>query len=269
MGGSTRMLEVFRYFDQDGDGLLQRKEFGEAVKALLAEYNAVLPVELAAETASDERIDELVDYVDISGDGMVNYLEFLHAFQPVDRTPGRGLQTDLMEQICSTIWANKPSLLRTMQVIEETAAVESNTPLGRISRENLRRTLRTLNASLEAARASGAHGAPLTEVQIELLVDHAAWEDDDTLDYQAFLDAFQIVDMGTQDEEDESSPQHSPVGAVQGAPVPMKPQQAYARAAGPVVPVPQHPVGRFGALSASPTVSPTSLSSGALHRNQI
>merc|ERR1711976_314203 len=101
------MLEVFRYFDEDKDGLLQRKEFAEAVKRLLQEYARELPEQLSVETASDERISELVDCVDISGDGMVNYLEFIHAFQPVDRTPGSGLRTDLMEQVCTTIWSNK------------------------------------------------------------------------------------------------------------------------------------------------------------------
>ena len=64
-----------------------------------------LPEMLNADSASAERISELVDLVGISGDGLVNYLEFLHAFQPVDRrvirrsfgavyarTPGRGLR---------------------------------------------------------------------------------------------------------------------------------------------------------------------------------
>ena len=44
-----------------------------------------LPEMLNADSASAERISELVDLVGISGDGLVNYLEFLHAFQPVDR----------------------------------------------------------------------------------------------------------------------------------------------------------------------------------------
>ncbi|CAE8648409.1 unnamed protein product, partial [Polarella glacialis] len=179
----------------DRDGLLQRDEFSQAVKRLLSEYSQELPAALAAETASEARISELVDCVDISGDGMVNYLEFLHAFQPVDTTPGRGLRTDLMEQICTTIWSNKASLLRTFQVLEEETLLTS-APTGRVSKENLRRTLRSLNASLEAARG-GAHGAPLTGDQIDILVDHAVFDRDGTLDYQAFLDAFQVVDTGS------------------------------------------------------------------------
>eukprot|EP00428_Durinskia_dybowskii_P033917 CAMPEP_0170273086 /NCGR_PEP_ID=MMETSP0116_2-20130129/36504_1 /TAXON_ID=400756 /ORGANISM="Durinskia baltica, Strain CSIRO CS-38" /LENGTH=511 /DNA_ID=CAMNT_0010524311 /DNA_START=37 /DNA_END=1571 /DNA_ORIENTATION=- len=188
--GSTRMLEVFRHFDFNGDGLLQREEFTKAVKTLFAEYASVLPPALVAQSASNDRINELVDAVDYSGDdGMVNYLEFIHAFQPVDRTPGHGLQTDLMEQICTTIWANKPSLLRTMQVLEETSVAEQDGHVGRISREGLRQTLRSLNASLEAARGVGVHGAPLTEMQIDILVDHAAFDGDGRLSYQDFLDA--------------------------------------------------------------------------------
>lgn len=212
--GSQRMLEVFRYFDEDGDGLLQRSEFAQAVKTLLQEYSSELPAELAETTASDERMNELVDCVDYSGDGMVNYLEFLHAFQPVDRTPGRGLQMDLMEQICTTIWANKASLLRTLQVLEENGQATpspSNSencpeaPLGRVSRENLKRTLRSLNASLEVARGS-SHGAPLTGDQIDILVDHAAFHADGTLEYQAFLDAFEVVDAGAGIEDHATAP---------------------------------------------------------------
>merc|ERR1719215_2315666 len=75
---------------------------------------------------------------------------------------------------------------------------------GRISRENLRQTLFSLNASLGAARGVGAHGAPLTDVQIDILSDHAAFDEDGTLDYQAFLDAFQVVDTGAPSDDDAS-----------------------------------------------------------------
>jgi len=210
--GSSRMLEVFRYFDEDKDGLLQRAEFSEAVKRLLAEYARDLPEPLAAGTASDEHVAELVDCVDISGDGHVNYLEFLHAFQPVDRTPGGGLRTDLMEQICTTIWTNKASLLRTFQVLEEADCEASmQAPAGRVSQGNLRRTVRSLNASLEAARG-GTHGAPLTADQIDILVDHAVFDDSATLDYQAWLNSFQVIDMSASTE-----PQSETVVAAGGA----------------------------------------------------
>jgi len=192
--GSNRMLQVFRYFDEDSNGLLERAEFEKAVKTMLTEYRAELPDAIARETACDERIRELMDCVDVGGDGSVNYLEFLHAFQPVDRTPGRGLRTDLMEQICTTIWANKASLLRTLQVLEDSACQGSGTaPTGHISAETLKRTLRTLNANLGASRG-GSRAPPLTGEQIEILVDHSVVEDGNTIDYRAFLDAFQIVD---------------------------------------------------------------------------
>jgi len=200
---SQRMLDIFKQFDKDGDGLLQREEFSQAVKQLLAEYQRDLPEMLNAESASDGRITELVDLVDISGDGLVNYLEFLHAFQPVDRTPGRGLRLDLMEQICTTIWRNKASLLLNFKFIEEECAPGRIS--GRVSKENLRRTLKTLNASLEASQGVGVHGAPLTSDQIDILVDHAVFDDLNTLDYQAFLDSFQIVDMGSTREVQELS----------------------------------------------------------------
>lgn len=201
--GSQRMLEVFRFFDQDGDGLLQRDEFSEAVRKLLSLYSKELPAALSVESATEKLINELADTVDISEDGVVNYLEFLHAFQPVDLTPNRGLRQDLMEQICTTIWANKGSLLRTLQVVEEDT--HGGAPTGRVSKEALRRTLRSLNASLEAARGGG-HGAPLTQDQIDIIVDHASVGEDGTLDYQAFLESFQVIDMGAPPDEDPPIP---------------------------------------------------------------
>jgi len=197
--GSTRMLEVFRNFDQDGDGLLQRREFSKAVKQLIEDFREELPEMIRTEHATDEKIAELVDLVDISGDGLVNYLEFLHAFQPVDRTPGNGLRMDLMEQICLTIWKNKGSLQQSFVFLEEKEAERH--PLmpgvaGRVSREGLRATLRSLNSSLEATQGVGVHGAPLTADQIDLLVDHAVFDANNTLDWRAFLASFQLVDMG-------------------------------------------------------------------------
>merc|ERR1712217_474041 len=120
---------------------------------------------------------------------------------PVDRTPGRGLRMDLMEQICTTIWANKPSLLRTLQVCEESHEhTGSGNFAGRISKENLKRTLRSLNASLGGSNRA----APLTSDQIDILVDHAECDSSDRLNYQQFLDSIQIVD--TNPPPDDTSP---------------------------------------------------------------
>ncbi|CAK9113325.1 unnamed protein product [Durusdinium trenchii] len=250
---SARMLQVFRYFDKepndlldpfdDGDGLLQREEFSQAVKQLLAEYKE-------AESASDERIAELVDLVDISGDGLVNYLEslgrredvwgrrevdvwpemrFLHAFQPVDRIETRRGRRGLFGRIRAVsengihrsfcafhlvqdanparpdafakLWtladgrSDKASLLGAFKFIEEEC--ETGRLSGRVSKENLRRTLKSLNASLEASQGVGVHGAPLTSDQIDIIVDHAVFDTNNSLDYEAFLESFQIVDMGS------------------------------------------------------------------------
>merc|ERR1711904_265149 len=108
-----------------------------------------------------------------------------------------------MEQICTTIWANKASLLRTFQVLEESAAGTptraATTPqTGFVSQDSLRCVLRSLNASLTASRGN-THGTPLTNDQIDILVDHAAIQEDGMLDYNAFIDAFQIVDTGAPD----------------------------------------------------------------------
>jgi len=205
--GNDRMLAVFRHFDENGDGLLARSEFAKAVKTLLKEYSRELPPQISEETATAARINELMDFIDVSGDGVINYLEFLHAFQPVDRTPGRGLRMDLMETICTTIWTNKPSLTRTLQLLEENFVPSTldKGPItfsGRVTRENLKRTLRSLSASLGG---QGGRKTPLTKDQIDLLADHAAVDSDDRLNYFAFLDAIQIQDMYPAN-PDEASP---------------------------------------------------------------
>jgi len=206
--GNTRMLQVFRSFDKNKDGLLDREQFTTAVTNLLIEYDAQLPPSIKASTATSENIGNLVAYVDVSGDGIINYLEFLHAFQPVDRTPGRGLRMDLMEQICTTIWANKPSLLRTLQVCEDTLGTAvSGGVTGSLHRDHLKRTLRSLNASLGVSN----RGAPLTNDQIDILVEHAECDANGRLNYQRWLDAIQIVDTDPPaEEESPKSPSRSP-----------------------------------------------------------
>lgn len=135
--------------------------------------------------------------VDISSTKKINYLEFLHCFQPDDRVtgltgddkkekgprPSDELREALMEQITTVLYANKQALLRTFQFFDS----EQNHI---ISKAEFIRVLKCLNNCLNVKNP------PLTNEQIELLAEHCIYQDG-AIDYMAFLQSLVICDMHT------------------------------------------------------------------------
>jgi calmodulin len=58
------LIETFRVFDRDGNGLLS----GQELKYVMAVVGEIL---------TDQEIDELIKQADIDGDGFINYQEFV------------------------------------------------------------------------------------------------------------------------------------------------------------------------------------------------
>ena len=54
------LLEAFRVFDKNGDGLISRDELRNVMNCM-------------GETLTDEELDEMVHEADLNGDGMVDY----------------------------------------------------------------------------------------------------------------------------------------------------------------------------------------------------
>lgn len=61
------MAEIFKEFDQDGSGCISNLEFKEAFRKL-------------GIGLTSREIDHLLDYCDDSGDGSINWLEFITKF---------------------------------------------------------------------------------------------------------------------------------------------------------------------------------------------
>ena len=60
------LLEAFKVFDRDGNGLIDAAELKYVLTNL-------------GEKLTDEEVDEMIEKVDIDGDGMINYKEFADA----------------------------------------------------------------------------------------------------------------------------------------------------------------------------------------------
>jgi calmodulin len=59
-----QLIETFKVFDRDGNGLLS----GQELKYVMAVVGEVL---------TDTEVDELIKQADVDGDGFINYQEFV------------------------------------------------------------------------------------------------------------------------------------------------------------------------------------------------
>ncbi|KAL3874509.1 hypothetical protein ACJMK2_037518 [Sinanodonta woodiana] len=67
MNLETEMLDTFKVFDKDGNGLISAAELRHVMINL-------------GEKLTDEEVDDMIKAADINGDGMVDYHEFLRMF---------------------------------------------------------------------------------------------------------------------------------------------------------------------------------------------
>jgi len=177
--GDHHLLELFKSFDADGNGLLDPAEFVR----IMADLQASSPSApaLALEPAS---LKELAKLSDFDGSGFVSYVEILLALQPTDTTLGGHLRFDLFEQICSTVWNNAQALLRALHNLDPEKRMK-------VDAETLTKALHQLNSTIGGdSRAK----RPLLKFQIEALVNHVQFGEDGLLNYNDFVDAFQVKD---------------------------------------------------------------------------
>jgi hypothetical protein len=69
---------LFRFFDADGNGKIDREEFKTGLSSLAT---------VLGKTFTEEQVYELVDAIDTDHDGEIDYQEFLSKFQTTDLTP--------------------------------------------------------------------------------------------------------------------------------------------------------------------------------------
>ncbi|CAE7779091.1 Ppef1 [Symbiodinium sp. CCMP2592] len=170
--GEDRARQFFERADANGNGLLSLPELVAGITQLCQAKNVDLQL-----TRKD--FLDLAKWVDISGEGQVNYVEFLKAFLPAGLSDG-SFQADIMESICTTIWSNKTALLRACLTFDSTHS-------GRVARGQLAEALRHLE--------SRAGEELLTAEQVAVLLDHTKFNaKTEQVRYRRFLDSFQVFD---------------------------------------------------------------------------
>eukprot|EP00392_Amoebophrya_sp_AT5.2_P000703 g704.t1 len=224
---SKKTFEIFSAGDKDSDGVLSKAEFVIVIDQLLVPYKSFLqeffldkksksassstrPAAQSAPLPSSQSglpaslLEDIFKVVDVTREGKISYLEFLHCFQPSDRShdvaglgrsttqqaqkhlkhPAEEIRVALMEQICGVLYSNKQALHKVFLFFDK-----ANSRC--ISKANFVKALKCLNTSINLK------APPLTADQIEMLADHCVLTSDEEIDYLQFLNALVICDMHT------------------------------------------------------------------------
>eukprot|EP01062_Namystynia_karyoxenos_P058348 TRINITY_DN49909_c0_g1_i1.p1 TRINITY_DN49909_c0_g1~~TRINITY_DN49909_c0_g1_i1.p1 ORF type:complete len:977 (+),score=324.34 TRINITY_DN49909_c0_g1_i1:107-2932(+) len=164
----SMLTEWFHRADKDQTGFLSPEELTAALK-LLQCCKEKTPEELATICA----------YVNVVGNEHINYLEFLNAFHLEDKS-GPELAEDVLEYIYRLIhFEFEIPLLRTFR---------SQDPehIGRITKQQFQECVQAVNSTRQPP--------DMTPQQIHCLVDTLSLSEDGTIDYEDWLNSFEIVD---------------------------------------------------------------------------
>ncbi|CAE7838556.1 pef-1, partial [Symbiodinium sp. KB8] len=196
--GGRNVAQVFTSIDKDGDKTVSLDEFVSALDSLKLDP-----------PFSRDDAKRLLDVIDTTGSGRINYVEFLDAFKVVDSAT---LPTDVddaeeslwqrrvIEKVVSVLYEYRIELRAAFEKFDLDGS-------GTVSKDEFRLGLRALTAAL---------GSPMSDMQADELLEALDKNGDGLLSYQEFLDGFQIVDVG--DGSPESSPRgDSPSGAAAAA----------------------------------------------------
>mmetsp|Transcript_6032 Transcript_6032/g.14724 ORF Transcript_6032/g.14724 Transcript_6032/m.14724 type:complete len:938 (+) Transcript_6032:50-2863(+) len=178
LAGKSR-VEVFEKMDINKDGFISREEFYEACN------------QLAHEVSGEDRT-AMWNYVDANGDGHLNYFEFCAAFQVVDMSDGEGgAVTEIVEVIVSALQKNMSSLEFAFRFFDQKG-------VGNVSVDDFKAGLRALNSAVTA-------GPPLTDAQLDVLVEFVDQDHDGRVDYEEFLKAFKLNPTTTRFSEEKKT----------------------------------------------------------------
>ncbi|CAD7951185.1 unnamed protein product [Amoebophrya sp. A25] len=224
---SEKTFTIFKDGDKDSDGMLSKSEFTAVVEQLLKPYSSYL-LEFFIKKSDKYNasgggngelpaslLEDIFKVVDVARTAKISYLEFLHCFQPADRSgdvlglidsedskalssavnsgkaalkhlkhPAEEIRVALMEQICGVLYNNKQALHKAFMFFDK-----GNTRL--IPKVHFVKAIKCLNITLNMK------ASPLTEDQIEMFADHCVLSADETIDYLHFLNNLVICDMHT------------------------------------------------------------------------
>jgi protein phosphatase len=191
IGMSEKMVTLFAQMDTSGDGILSAEEFVSGIEKIPGMEKITLSN--GAKLNDHEQLLRMVSTIDVSGNGTINYLEFLQAFS-ADAAGKSDLADSLGEDITTVLFRHRHAIRMGCHYLDEEGC-------GKIRAEEFQAVLQGVNTALSRPERT------LTTTQISLLVEamtqeHAkaarakGVEDTDRMvDYEFFLRSFIILDV--------------------------------------------------------------------------
>jgi len=208
MGQYATLVDFFRAANKSGSGFLAFSEFQAALSEIVAPQQLENEIRLTVKSAQslqrrsssstgmvlpdvsrvpfEVRLKQLCEYVSLT-DQHITLLEFMTAFA---QHPGtEHLQRELLEDICITLHGNSVALRLALKKFDAGHT-------GKVTRTEFLDALKKLNGAI------GRHsdtGPPLSEAQMEELVENLTWTQDEArdpvLEYERFISSFEFVDL--------------------------------------------------------------------------
>lgn len=190
---TNKMVALFSEMDSSGDGQLQAEEFVSGIEKL----PGIGKIQLSNGKILDhDTLLSMARVIDVSGNGTINYLEFLQAFSHDDMGKS-DLADTLGEDITTVLFRHRHAIRMGCHYLDDEGS-------GKIRAQDFQTVLHGVNSALSRPERT------LTNTQISLLVEamsseaaKAALASGVTLtgaivDYEFFLRSFQIVDVANE-----------------------------------------------------------------------
>jgi len=178
--GVPKMVALFKALDSSGDGQLQIDEFADG----LSKIPGINTIMVDGKPLDKQSILLLAQAIDASGNGTINYLEFLSAFE-VNETSGSGIVDSVAEDVTTVLFRHRVAIRMGCHYLDEDGT-------GKIRSEDFQSILEGVNSALSRTEKA------LQPSQISLLVEAMTIEDDADgeriIDYNSFLRSFVIID---------------------------------------------------------------------------
>jgi protein phosphatase len=181
---TDKMVALFQSMDSSGDGVLQIEEFVAGIEKL----PNIDQIKLTNGAKLDHNtLMAMSQVIDVSGNGTINYLEFLQAFA-AEAEGKSDLADSLGEDITTVLFRHRHAIRMGCHYLDDTGC-------GKIRAEDFQTVLQGVNSALSRPERT------LTATQISLLVEAMSSEakkggsEDSVVDYELFLKSFVILDI--------------------------------------------------------------------------
>jgi len=174
------LLAIFKQFDTSGDGSLSIAEFIGGMKQI----PDLDQVKVEGKSLTEADFTRIANHVDASGDGTVDYLEFVAAFNLQDKQD-HAVTGALCEDITTTLFRNRNALLAACHFFDVTKKQH-------ITPDEFGESLEAVSQVLKKPEQ------PFTPAQIGRLVsavsEATGHGDDMSVKYQDFVNSFELLD---------------------------------------------------------------------------